>query len=262
MTTATRKASKPKARPLGRWSPGTATRRAKQRDTLKAARSIQLAILRMFREQRKWLNTNWRLVATKSQQRRLLKQVEGVTQWGDWVESIAGELAKPLGAAMKVGAGNAQNEIAITVDWTLDSPQAQKFVQRHGLELARGINRVTTKRIRARIAAGLKDGQSTAEIGRSIQSLMRTMTPQRARLMAQTETIRAMAEGSLQVYEEAGVKEKKWINHRPNHDAICDRLHDQVVGIDKMFVDPDTGIEYHAPPAHPGCQCTVRGVVI
>lgn len=261
---------------LGRWSPGSPGRFRRQGLILQAASSIRRTMVEYFNFQRQWMaiDDNWMLMATPGQRRRLKKAkrrerrkqlniiLGGIVAWGDWSPNLAAALGPGIGRAMELGANVAQDEVgSFEVDWSLTDPNVANIVRESAFRQAKDIDKITLRRIRGAIGRGLDDGRSTDQIAQSIQNVMSDMSQRRSRLIAQTETIRAQSLGHLQVYEDAGVPAKKWINHRTNFDPICDRLHNQIVALDERFVDPETGKTYSGPPAHPGCQCAIRGVV-
>lgn len=246
MTTATREQ-------FGRWSPGAPGRARRQREIFLAADGIRRALVRTFNAQRRWLAVNWRQVASPRQARRLARlEKQDITRWGQWADEIVLELQGPLGRALFLGGQQAITELGVAIDWSLASPEAQDYIRRRGLSLAKGLNRTTTLRLRRVINNGLELGKSLPQIETDLQGAMRQMTPARARVIAQTEVIAASANGAHQVYEKADIEGKSWINNRPNADDICKRLHGQIVALSDFFSDPGTGVEYRSPPAHPG----------
>ena len=157
---------------------------------------------------------------------------------------------------MPTGTARRAIEPAIESLWTVQSPEAQKWVTDHGLELAKGMNQTTVTRMRQILVNGQKLGLPRDKIRASIQRQFTDMSTWRARLIAQTETIRAYAQGAQQVYKDAGVKDKQWLDGQAGADAICQALDGEIVGIDDSFSDgSDT------PPAHPGCRCAIRAIM-
>jgi SPP1 gp7 family putative phage head morphogenesis protein len=152
-------------------------------------------------------------------------------------------------------------EPAVIVDWTIQSPQAQEFITNHGLELARGINDTSRTRLKRILINAQREGVPMPAIRKRIQAQFVDMSTWRARLIAQTETIRAYSEGALQVYREAGIEKKRWLDGQINACPICLNLDNQERRTDESFRDTVVNGSYDGPPAHPGCRCAVRAVV-
>ena len=249
-------------KPLGRWSPGSRPG-SPQAEMMRAARRVQRAVRGVFTAQREWLSRNWSTLLTPTQTMQLTKALPDVDplDWGEWNAVMEIEVMQALAQALKVGGEGGMTELGMSVDWTLANPEAQKWIRQRGLDLAKGLNATTKDRLRAVIQTGLAEGRSSVQIREGLLRSMRGMTPRRAGLIAQTETINAHSEGALQVYRAAGVEGKKWLNRRPNACPLCIRLDGQVVPIDEPFVDPVTGRNIDRPSAHVSCQCAIRAVV-
>ncbi len=248
-------------RPLGRWSPA-----GNRTETLRIATRLRNVMVRIFRAQARWMERNWQQVLTTPQRRTLrrlqavAKQITPPRNWDGWAEPMARELTPGIGAALEAGGESAIRELNVAVDWTLRSPEAERFVQQHGLNLAKGLNRTTTVRLRGIVARGIADGSPYAEIRNNILRSVRGMTQRRAALIAQTETVRAMNEGKLQVFDEAGVPRKKWLNFRQNHCDHCASLGGRdPIPLHQSYSDV-AGRAIQGPPAHSGCQCAIRAV--
>ncbi|KKN51395.1 hypothetical protein LCGC14_0622920 [marine sediment metagenome] len=163
----------------------------------------------------------------------------------------------------------AQNEPAIISSWTVQSPEAQAWVSNHGLDLATGLNETTVERLQQTLVIGQRDGVGMPEITRRIKNNFKDMSTWRARMIAQTETIRAYAQGSLQVYRDAGVTVKKWLDGQVNACPICVALDGKPISIEGNFkgeLPPELAAlvrqpTVDGPPAHPGCRCAVRAVI-
>lgn len=245
---------------LGRWSPAKAPGTSSAA-TRKQALRLRAAALRVFNAQARWMAKNWRLLLPSSERSQLSKAIEDANPgtWAGWDEVTAKELRPSIQQSVYVGGIAGQAQVNITVDWTLQNPRALKYVTQHGLDLAKGINKTTRNQMRRVIRAGLKDGLSTQDIAKNVQSKMKLMSKYRSTLIAQTETIGAQAQGTILVGKEIGVDKvlKRWLDLRVNHDPICAALHGVTIRLDEMF---DGGFD--GPPAHPGCQCSTRLVSV
>ncbi len=198
---------------------------------------------------------NWQSLLPKKKSD--IEKAKVPKDWEGWEEVFAKDVEKPLGKAMVLGANVAQEEVeGIIVDWTLQSPEAQAYLRQHSLQLAKRINATTQKKIRSTLLTGVNLGEGTKELAKRVGNIVTDATTWRSRLIAQTETINAYAEGSLQLYKEGGIKKKVWLDGQPGACPICEDLDGVVVGIDEQFPGG-----FDAPSAHPGCRCSVSGVV-
>lgn len=116
--------------------------------------------------------------------------------------------------------------------------------------------------IRAELKEGLPAGESHRNLARRINQIV--ASPERAFVIANTESRRALAGGSVLQYKESGVIEKKeWL---ASADAcpLCLDLNGTQVGLDEPFLVLARGGPYavimHAP-AHPSCFCDVIPVL-
>lgn len=103
-----------------------------------------------------------------------------------------------------------------------------------------------------------KPGATIAELKAEIEKVV---SPQRAELIAVTETTRAYSEGNRISYQAAQVRHWRWLTN--NDDLVCPvcgPLNRRVVEIGEPFA-VYKGERIIQPPAHPGCRCSVAPVV-
>ncbi len=175
----------------------------------------------------------------------------------DWDEELARAIEKPLGRSMELGAGVAQEELGEQiVDWTLQNPKAQQFVREHSLKLAKDINKTTEKKLKSALLTGLNLGEGKDALAKRVGAVLTDAKTWRSKLIAQTETIRAYSQGSLQLYKEGGIAKKQWLDGQANACPICEDLDGVIVNMNESFPGG-----YDAPPdPHPGCRCAVVGI--
>ncbi len=237
------------------WHPSVNPKALKELKNTEEA--MERSTRRFFQRQRKWLGQNWQqLMPSKS-----VEKQENPADWDEWELEFAREIVKPLGNAMNTGANTARSVLPnLIVDWSLTNPKAQDFIRRHSLQLARNINDTTKESIRAVLRTGMDLGEGLDKLGERVKSVLDDASIWRSRMIAQTETINAYAEGSEQLYREANVKEKEWLDGQEGACPVCQDLDGTKVGIDEGFDAGEFGNVSH-PPAHPGCRCTISGVV-
>jgi hypothetical protein len=121
-----------------------------------------------------------------------------------------------------------------------------------------GINRTTLDRIGTILAKGLKEGSTPAEMARQMRSQIDELLDdsERALVIAQTETSRAVSIASRQIYNESGVELVEWLVADP-----CDTCQENAdvspIGIGDTFPSGDT-----EPPAHPNCVCDLAPYLV
>ena len=241
---------------------------------------MRRAIARVFRRQHDWLarGSNWMRIIDDARlipwiaredatQERILMADPG--DFDQFADDFAVAMSPVLTDAVNAGGDAAIREaksvlrIVIGVDWKMSNPDAVRFIEQHGLDLSRTVFGVTRAKLRLVIARGLDEGLSTKEIRDRVLATADDMSTVRARMIAQTETIRAQAEGAKIGYRQIGIGRIRWLDERPRHCPICARLHGQEIDFasGERFIDPETGIGYDGPPAHVGCQCAIRSVI-
>lgn len=144
----------------------------------------------------------------------------------------------------------------IGINWELANDDAARWALAHAAEIVGQLKDVTRRRLRREIAAWIENGETLSAL---IDRLSPIFGPTRARLIAETETTRAFAEGNMAAWRSTGViKKRKW--NTANDELvcpICGPLNQTVVGMDEDFPG---GVSN--PPAHPRCRCWVTGVVV
>lgn len=104
-----------------------------------------------------------------------------------------------------------------------------------------------------------KPGATIADLDRTLGVLF---SPERAHVIAVTETTRAFAQGQKLSYVGEGIKRWKWTTNRDDLVCpICGKINNRVVEIGEPFDTLEDGTQITEPPAHPKCRCWVRPVV-
>lgn len=178
----------------------------------------------------------------------------------DFAQGLSGGLGPP----MDVGGGQALDDIpGIEVDWSLQHPEAQQWIATQSLALAQGLSDTTKASMRTALVQGLRLGESRDAIADRLVEVGARIPKWRARLIAQTEVIRAYSEGTRQVYQASGVVEKiRWLDGQPGACPTCRAHNDTVRNLDGEGSNWTSRFgTYHGPPAHPGCRCAIAAVV-
>ena len=164
---------------------------------------------------------------------------------------------KELGAKASIAGELAQG--AVNFDWNTwepGSPLAASLLDRGALkdtlqELKVGIRKIGktgVDRIAETIKQGLTNGDPAKVIASSIKDVVESKS--KAMTIAVTETNRAYNTAAVDQYQAAGLTEFTWLIYEGACDycQAMDETNPHQIGDD-------------VPPGHPGCRCTVLGVV-
>ena len=143
-----------------------------------------------------------------------------------------------------------------SVDWELSNNAASDWALGRVGELVRGITNTTRNRIRTEVANFVQNKET---VGQLKKRLTTSFSPERAHMIAVTETTRAYAEGSAAAWKESGfIDGKRWNTNRDELVCpLCGPLDDEVVPLNDAFSDGT-----HLPPRHPRCRCWTTPVPI
>lgn len=156
------------------------------------------------------------------------------------------------------------------------TPNLRKFIEANAKLLAGEITDVTTKRVRAEVAAGLEAGEAIDDIKERILNST-AFSKARSENIARTETIRAQGKAQIEVWKESGVVEGKlWYTAVDERVCpYCDPMNGKTIGISDSFFkkgDVQTGndggtlnLDYEdvgSPPLHPQCRCVLIPQII
>jgi hypothetical protein len=117
-------------------------------------------------------------------------------------------------------------------------------------------------RLREQLREGLEEGEAQRDLTARVMEIF--ADPDRAHMIAATETQRAVHGGQLLAAKESGIVDRKrWL---ASSDACpeCLKLNGKEVDLDEPFyVDPKGGVYavVQAPPKHPRCMCALIEVV-
>lgn len=169
--------------------------------------------------------------------------------------------ANPIKAAGEVG-----------IAWDIINTDAAQWAQQTSSQQIAYIGQTTRQTLQDEIGKWIESGESldkladviegkldiqdmTVPSGFSPNKLKWLISPERARLIAQTETTNAYHQGVSARWKQAGVKEFRF---RTQNDrsvcALCKRLNNKVGTLGQGVYDPVTG-KYYSPAVHGGCRC-------
>ena len=132
-------------------------------------------------------------------------------------------------------------------DAVLAGKGLQFLLDKAGITI-QGINQTTMTRISDSLLLGISQGMSARDIGTAIDLIIND--PNRADIIAVTETNRAYNASAVDTYQSAGIEQFDWLAY----DGACAECLDQELANPHDITD-----DY--PPEHPSCRCTVAAVL-
>lgn len=207
----------------------------------------------------------------------------------EWIgtDDQPGELVKVILAGMAAGNEALQQPsdmnparaagFGLDIAWDLMSQEAYNFARKYAYNLIRGIDQTTQNEVKKIVSEWIQSGEPTKELARRLTPVFQDK--KRAKLIAQTESIRVYNEGAFERWRQVGVKKAIWRTVRDKRVCpICYMLNGQEGDIDAgwihpggTLIDPDFNRRINADmfrgrvyrdSAHPGCRCFRRPVVI
>jgi SPP1 gp7 family putative phage head morphogenesis protein len=189
--------------------------------------------------------------ATDEQVRAAVHQVTATSDGVRAVLRQSLEQSSSLGVSVAL---DTLEQIGMGFDWTLAHSRAAKWASNYTYELVQGINTTTQARMQTAVDDWFREPTTIRDLQRELEP---TFGKRRAKLIAQTETTRAAAQGSIEGYEQSGVvSEQEWVT--VNDERVCPTcgpLNGKRAPLRGTFPG---GVSV---PAHPGCRCFVRPVV-
>jgi HK97 family phage portal protein len=176
-------------------------------------------------------------------------------EWNKWRE-LESPLADAMQKQVEVSSKEAFDSVGAKALFDLKNVRAAEWAKKAAALLVKDIT-ATTKRVVERIiSAGVKEGQSAAQI---TDALMKSsvFSRERARLIARTETQRAYNQGNISGYEQSGVVEgKEWTGGVNCCDVCTENTLQGTIDLRATFASGD-----NYPPAHPNCRCRLVPIV-
>lgn len=163
-------------------------------------------------------------------------------------------LSEALKEAIVAGGKSTEEETKIDIGWGVNYNPAITFLEKYTIKLSGQITDTTVSRIKKSLSSSIEQGLNIKEASKKISDIIDD--PVRAKMIAQTESVRAYSEGRLAVAEEIGAEYKQW-SATLERCELCGHLDGQIVKIKDSFSDLN-GKEVLAPPRHPRCRCLVR----
>jgi len=159
--------------------------------------------------------------------------------------------------------------MGVGFDYTLVHTAARDWARAYSAELIRGVNDTTKAAVRESVARWYDNGEHLDAL---TKDLAPTFGNTRARMIAQTETTKAAARGTLASYEASGVVTAMvWLTAADEKRCgYCKDLDGKTVSLSGNFSDvlsPELRAKlknrtFQTPPAHVSCRCRIGAQVI
>jgi len=240
---------------------------AAERIITELERRGEASILRAFRDQ--WKN----LLPPNAETMELNELMSYINARLIEQQPAVDAIARTLYDAAGAGVNMALDELArigIGFDYTLVNTRAQEWAKRYAGELIAGINDTTKQAVQQAVERWYGNGEPLSAL---IDDLQPAFSKKRAKLIAQTETTRAAAEGNRHGYKESGVVTGmvwKTVNDGERVCPICQELDGKIVSIEggRFYDELPAEIRdkmkrtFEIPPSHPGCRCRISAQVL
>lgn len=217
------------------------------RSTVRLDRSIEA----YFADQ--WKRIYTLVNITKIQASAVEDEYINIEYWKEDNKTFSAQIEFDIGQIFEIGAAATDQLFKTSIGLNRNDSAVQKFLSKYTLDLAGQINGTTKDRIVEQIKTSLKLGENRDQLSARIEEIV--LDSKRAVKIAQTESIRAYAEGTLATGQRIGAKQKKWLT-TVDPCPICQSFDGMVIDIDEQF-----GGTYNCPPAHPHCRCLLQLVV-
>ena len=186
-------------------------------------------------------------------------------------QQLADALKVGVEAAFNTGARNTLESMRLTDIQPLQSDAARQYVERYNFNLVRGVTDTMRNQLQTEISRGIEAGETRNEIQQRLLERVDDMSLTRSRVIANTETPRAVQHGALQQSVEVGIRGKSW-NISGNPCGLCqgadNALRGKVTPAGEPFfragdvINGTDGVTYTmtmdvmvAADIHPQCRC-------
>jgi hypothetical protein len=203
----------------------------------------------------RFFQAQWENVGTLVNLYKVMGSVEddfiNEAQWKMEDGKLVVEIELNLADIFEIGSEAALKQFNFDIGVDRNDLTVQKFLSNYELKLAGQINQTTKDRIIEQLKTSIKLGESRDKLVSRLQPVV--LDTKRAVRIAQTESVRAFAQGKLMVGHRLGVKKKKWVTYIAE-DVACVGAADQ--GPIDINMEFENGRQ--APPAHPHCRCLLE----
>ena len=196
----------------------------------------------------------------------------------DWTDPMAAAMTPLISGYWDEAGKTTRARLGLDPDvWEVHDPHLHKMIAGQSFSFCQETNQTTDKELgealddlRREFEAGLVEhGDTIPELRKRVQGVFGRLSDDRAKMIAKSESSRAVHRASLQSAKESEVVQaKKWLAAKNSCDR-CVGLEAKSAAnpepLDAEFDHEGSHPEYSSnkePPAHPHCRCTVVFVLI
>lgn len=187
-----------------------------------------------------------------------------------WAMGVVNSVSNVLTGYLTAGAVRGALEIGMDTraDMWVQNPAVQDFIKGYSYKFAAKVNNTTREALRGAVSEGLAKGENIGELTKRITEIFDN--PDRAEMIARTESSRALQAGTIEQWRQSGVVAEKVWNAAPDCCEACAEMDGKTVGLDENFADigaeipngADGVLKVDYEPAfsallHPNCRCSV-----
>lgn len=258
------------------YEPEPASDHTRPNEPANPARRIQINLVRVLEDQKREIINA--LLGEKGGKKQFGPQdlLRLLTAMGAFEVQYQEAVAGPMAEATAFGSTFGTNEVGVAGSFDVTNPRVAEFAATYSDQFASEASAASLRRARTVIARGLEQGQSVQQIADQI-STDYAFSPERATVVARTETARAFVEGERLGWEESGVvRGKQWqlaAGACPFCRETARKGTAKVFGLNEPFwKNGDTisagggsySVRYgdvQGAPLHPNCRCDIIPVL-
>ena len=255
------------------YEPEPASDDIREGEDANPARRIQRNLVKVFNDQKKQIQRA--LTGEKAfgpaDLLNLLSSLGMVEE--DYREAVLGPMAEATASGGQFGLA----EVGVDTAFDVFNPRVASFAESYAQQFASEATRASLLRVRTVIARGLEQGESVQSIADEIAKDY-AFSPERATVVARTESARAFVEGERLGWQESNVvRGKQWMlaaGACPFCEETAKRGTAKVYNLDEPFWKMGDTIttgggsftvrygDVQGAPLHPNCRCDIIPVLI
>jgi SPP1 gp7 family putative phage head morphogenesis protein len=141
-----------------------------------------------------------------------------------------------------------ETSLAVSFDLPVDQRVIDTLVERNNSSL-KGVTDAMNQKITMELSDSILKGESISQMTKRITGVVEDVGIVRAQMIARTETMKAVNEGTKRRYQEIGIEKMDWLTALDERTCPICRKYDG-----KITPSQTDGV---FPPAHPNCRCAV-----